>query len=225
VARRPYYRDAPTLPDQNQFSNILEQGLAQGMTPVYTQRARDWFRKRAQGVPFVNESQLMKSEPDRFRSAVVPGKMYLFQYDPKLKKELPYYDRLPLIFPIDVGAGYILGLNMHYLPYDLRAKLMDALYPYINNLRLDETTALKVRYRVLKVVSKLAPYKVCIKKYLRNHVRSRFISIDAAEWDIALFLPLERFEKATKRHVWAESRKKLNMPKPASLGKGPRRAR
>jgi hypothetical protein len=30
-----------------------------------------------------------------------------------------------------------------------------------------------------------------------------------SEWDIALFLPTERFEKATTSQVWADSKKKV----------------
>jgi len=201
-----------TLPVQpNYFTSILDKGMRSGMLPVYTNESRNWYRDQAKNVSNVNESQLMKSEPDRFRNTIAPGRMYLFYYDPKLKATLPYYDKLPLIFPIDVGKGYLLGLNMHYLPHPLRAKLMDALYPYLNNLDLDQTTRLQISYKILKAVSKLAPYKPCIKKYLRSHIRSRIVAIDTKEWDIALFLPLERFEKATTRHVWEMSRQQLNV--------------
>jgi hypothetical protein len=44
---------------------------------------------------------------------------------------------------------------------------------------------------------------------LANHVQSRFVSIDANEWDIAALLPVERFEKASTGKVWSDSRKKF----------------
>ena len=206
----------------NHFTDILQKGYSAGHLPVYMQNSRDWYREQAQGVRTVNTDALMKTERDRYRSVIVPGKMYMFYYDPKTKADLPYYDRLPLIFPLAIYADSILGLNMHYLPPDLRAKLMDAMYPYISNNDLDHTTQLRITYSILKAVARLAPYKPCIKKYLKSHIVSRFVAIDVKEWDIALFLPLERFEKASKRRVWADSRSVLNMTKIKSAGGGSR---
>jgi hypothetical protein len=61
------------------------------------------------------------------------GKMYTFFYDPKHKETLPYYDLFPLIFVVGPAAGGFLGINLHYLPPVLRAKLMDSLYQILNN--------------------------------------------------------------------------------------------
>lgn len=192
---------------------------------MYTQRSRNWYREQAQNVSKnFDEERLMKTERDRFRGWPVPGKLYLFMYDPKLKDKLPYYDRLPLVFPISMSSDSFIGLNMHYLPHPLRAKLMDALYPYLSNDQLDSTTQLQISFKILKAVARLAPYKPCVKKYLRTHVRSRFVLIDVKEWDIALFLPLERFEKSTTRHVWADSTAAINKLK-VSRARGFRSAR
>jgi hypothetical protein len=45
--------------------------------------------------------------------------------------------------------------------------------------------------------------------YLNEHVKSRFIKIESAEWDIALFLPTERFQKSSKQTVWKDSRAEI----------------
>jgi hypothetical protein len=50
-----------------------------------------------------------------------------------------------------------------------------------------------------------------VKQYLFSQMNSRFMYVYPSEWDIALFLPLERFSKATKSQVWAES--KISMGK------------
>lgn len=134
------------------------------------------------------------------------GRMYFFSYDPKYKATLPYYDRFPLIFKVGQYRGGFEGINMHYLPYRLRARLMDALYETSNNKRYDETTRLRITYDLLKAATKYKEFKPTYKKYLNQHVRSRFVEIGATEWDIALFLPVERFEKASKTAVWRDSR-------------------
>lgn len=135
--------------------------------------------------------------------------MYHFKYEPKTAKTLPYYDRFPLIFMVGPAQGGFYGMNLHYLPPQLRAKLMDGLYDLTNNTRYDDTTKLKLSYDLLNSASKFRYFKPTFKHYLNQHVRSKFIEIDSTEWDTALFLPTERFEKAKKTKVWADSRKMI----------------
>ena len=47
----------------------------------------------------------------------------------------------------------------------------------------------------------------CVKRYLGDHVKSSTVRIDADEWEIAIFLPVERFQKESKKTVWADSRR------------------
>jgi hypothetical protein len=86
---------------------------------------------------------------------------------------------------------------------------MDALYKISNNRRYDESTKLRISYDTLKSAARFRYFKPTFKKYLNEHVRSQFIEIKSVEWDIALFLPTERFEKASKSRVFADSRKML----------------
>lgn len=193
----------------NIFDNIITQGVRAGQIPARTQQAREWYRSAARSVGAVNENQLLKSDASRMVKQVNFGSMYLFQYDPKHKDTLPYYDILPLIFPFESAAGGFYGLNVHYLPVQLRAKLMDALYATANNARYDEKTKLKINYSILKSSANLNYFKPCVKHYLNNHVKSQFMYVFPSEWDIALFLPLARFKKATAAQVQAESRRMI----------------
>ena len=137
------------------------------------------------------------------------GQMYAFKYDPKMKKELPYYDTFPLIFPISFDNDGFYGINFHYLPPILRAKLMDALYSTLTNKNYDDSTRVRISYSILQSASKFRYFKPTLKKYLRAHVRSQFLEINVNEWDMALFLPTESFRKADTGRVWEESRKKI----------------
>jgi hypothetical protein len=189
------------------FDSIITQGVRSGQIPARTQGARDWFRETARKISRVNERTLMKGDTARLVSNPIVGQMYMFYYDPKYKEELAYYDRFPLIFPFRKVKGGFYGINLHYLPPQFRAKLMDGLYDYANNTRYDESTKIKMNYSLLQSVSKLKYFEPCVKHYLDAHVRSRFMYVYPSEWDVALFLPTERFVKATKTQVWAESKK------------------
>lgn len=137
--------------------------------------------------------------------------MVLYYYDPKWKKTLPYYDRLPLIFylcekPGKLGPGF-LGLNLHYLPPRERALLLDAIYTTAEKTRNNEMKRVKITYNILKGMSKY--YKPCVKHYLYGHIRSKFLVVAPSEWEKVCFLPIEQFEKASKRKVWRDSLGKI----------------
>jgi len=204
MAKIPYHKQSAIV--DNVFTTLLERGLRAGMLAARTAEARNWFRNKAKGVVSVEETELMKSDHRRFRSAVVPGRMYMFYYDPKTKDKMPYYDIFPLVFVIDVQGPYFTGINLHYLPPSHRAKLMDALYTLINNTRYDESTKLRLTYQILKNTARFRFFRPAFKKYLKNHVRSRFVSVAPIEWDIALMLPTERFQKAPVTKVWTDSK-------------------
>ena len=191
------------------FDDIITQGVRSGQIPARTQGARDWFRETARKIGRLNERSLMRGDESRLVTTPIVGQMYMFSYDPKWKDELPYYDRFPLIFPFRKVPGGFYGINLHYLPPQFRAKLMDGLYDYANNTRYDESTKIKLNYSLLQSVSKLKYFEPCVKMYLDKHVRSRFMYVYPSEWDIALFLPTERFTKASKTQVWAETKKQF----------------
>ena len=188
------------------FDEILAQGVRAGQLPARTQQSRDWFRDTATKTKVTPES-VIRGEKARYKNRVIMGKMYLFNYDPIYIETLPYYDRYPLIFPVEKTDNGFYGINMHYLPLKLRAVLMDALYSLSRDKRYDEKTRLKLSYGILNSVAKYKAFRPTFKRYLTNHVRSRFIEISSAEWDIALMLPLQKFAKSSSSKVWADSRK------------------
>jgi hypothetical protein len=196
------------------FDTVLLKGIRAGQVPARTERAREWYRDTAKSYRTVNERALLKSgEKDRFTNTPMVGSMYMYYYDPKHKSTLPYYDRFPLVFPFKKMKGGFLGINMHYLPLPYRAKLMDALYDISNNHTYDDSTRLKLNYKVLNSASRFKYFKPCIKHYLTDHLDSRMLLVHPTEWDIALFLPTQRFVGATKAQVWKESMSSINNTK------------
>lgn len=187
------------------FDKILEKGAALGKLPAKERKSRDWFRNQARKTS-ITPRKLRSEAKSQAVDRVDIGKMYFFVYDPKMKKELPYYDRFPLIFPFKELSDGFMGINLHYLPPRLRAKLMDALYGLVNNKKYDETTRLNLSYRILNGAARYRFFKPTVKRYLLEKVRSRFIEVNAEQWDMALFLPVEQFSKASKSKVWSDSR-------------------
>jgi hypothetical protein len=190
------------------FDDILLKGIRTGQVPARTAASRDWYRTQAKGVTGVKGDKVIKEMgADRYETRFRLGNMYMFAYDPKHKGTLPYYDRFPLIFPINIAKGGFLGLNMHYLPPVLRAKLMDALYETTNNKNYDEKTKLKLNYNTLNSATKFKEFKPTVKHYLTSQVRTKLVYINPSEWDVALFLPTQKFVGATSAQVYRDSRK------------------
>lgn len=165
-------------------------------------QAREWFREKAKEVVRVNSKQMMKTGT----TVSVPevGKMYCFYYDAKWKHVLPYFDRFPLMFPIDISKDSMLGINLHYLPPALRVKLMDALMEILSDKKYNDNTRLEVTYGLLKSATKFKYFKPCIKKYLWSHLQSQFLYIAPDQWDYASMLPTERFT-VSRGLVWHDS--------------------
>jgi len=113
------------------FSELLKKAIQLGITKN-VEAAKQWFRAQASQMANVNANELLRSDPSRFLrtnriNQNTYGKMVMFFYDPKWKKKLPYYDRFPLIFPVEEAKGGFYGINMHYLSPWQRARLFDAL--------------------------------------------------------------------------------------------------
>lgn len=165
----------------------------------------DWFRKQLRGMKRVSRQGLLKDPEVQLATRILPGRMYMYFYDPKHKKTLPYYDRFPLIVAVKPAPGGFYGLNLHYLPPILRAKLFDGLLQYEVGDG-DFMKKMRITLGRLQGVSKLRFYKPCYKHYLNKQIDSRVVQVPASNWDFTLFLPSEQFKKAGVSKVWKDSR-------------------
>ena len=191
----------------NLFQKLELQAFKAGINPR-TQESRDWFRRKVQSLGRINRNQLMQEDELDLVSTRNPmiGTMNMFFYDPKHKDTLPFYDRFPLAVIVGPAEKGFYGLNLHYLPPVLRAKLLDSLMDITNNNKYDETTKFRLSYKVLQGVTKFKYYKPCLKHYLSQNVKSRLARVQAPEWEIATFLPTADWAKSSSTQVYKQSR-------------------
>ena len=168
-------------------------------------KTSQWFQAQIKKLGTINTNQLMRE--GTLTNQLLPGNMYMFLYDAKLKEKLPFYDSLPLVLPYKKVNDGFMGLNLHYLPYMARLSLLSKLDEFRNNDNLDENTKLLFNWRLLESSSKFNPTKACVKHYLNDYVQSRFLKINYPDWVIASQLPVERFN-VSKQNVWNNSRRK-----------------
>jgi len=169
--------------------------------------ALNWFKEAVKKISSINVLRLFEDSKKSMKMNIniqSIGCMYMFYYDPKHKKTLPYYDVFPLIFVVDIYPDGFLGLNLHYLPPYLRAKLMTALYSIA--LKEGDMVKLQLTYQLLKGASRFRWFKPCLKRYLFSHVRSKFLFVEPEKWDLVLMLPTQKFVKQSEETVWKHSR-------------------
>ena len=188
------------------IDKIQESLAKEGLQPR-TNAARTWLRSKVKDLT-PSKTALMRDQ-ERLRNKSMIGRMYFYFYDPKTKDSMPYYDRFPLVIPIERYNDGFLGLNLHYIHPKQRLILLDKLSDTLTNDKYDETSRLRVSYPFLSSASKIFEATPCIKRYLFSHIESRFLEITANEWDIAAMLPMESFVGSKTSRVYSDSRKKF----------------
>jgi hypothetical protein len=172
-------------------------------------KSQTWFQQQARllGRQQVSPLGMIKSNPEHNVARIIPGEMYLFMYDAKHQEKLPYWDMFPMVFPFRKMPDGFIGLNLHYLPYQMRIRLLDRLMEFRTNKSLNENTRLRYSWATIQGSSKLKIAEPCVHRYLMSQVQSPFKKIEAKDWTTALMLPVERFVGSTKQRVWTESLK------------------
>lgn len=172
-----------------------------------TDRSLAWYQTQVKSLSAAatRPNKLMQNAPD-LTTRILPGRMYMFFYDAKLKDKLPYWDQFPLVLPFRRVPDGFYGINLHYLPYPMRFKLLGALHEYAVDETMSEENKIRVTWRTLLTLSRVAPVKACVKHYLDENVQTRFLNIKYPDWVIASLLPVERFVGASKQSVWQKSR-------------------
>ena len=136
-----------------------------------------WYRNRIRELGTPSVPELLRS--GKLNNRPHPKHLNMFVYSPKFAKTLPYYDTFPLIMYLKSAEGGFYGLNFHYLPYALRARLLDA-------AGQDKLS--------VSAVEKSPLTKPTIKRYLFGFTRSMFRKIDEEDNLTAIMLPVQRFE-------------------------------
>jgi hypothetical protein len=177
-----------------------------------TDKSARWYQDKIRQLQLFRKDQdpwkvMREEEIGTQRSQLRYGFMYLYNYDPKTKDKLPYYDTWPLVLPFDTAPGGFVGLNFHYLPPVIRFKLLARLMEYTTRGYTD-SERFYVSWSLLKQAAKFPTVRPCVKRYLYNHIDSRtFLKINSDDWKLAVMLPLARFEKETDMTVWKRSMK------------------
>lgn len=205
---RPNNKQKPNRFRDTLLKRLIQRAQANNITP-WTTQSQVWFRDKVRLLG--SKSTFDNIERDALKTGtalergVGIGFMYTFAYYAKHDKTLPYWDRYPLIFVINRYDDGFLGINLHYLPPRYRAVLMDKLLDLASDDRYTNKTKLIISYKILNAASQLRLFKPCVKRYLYSQLQSKILKINSDTWEPAIYLPTEKFVRASKTKVWSDS--------------------
>jgi hypothetical protein len=167
----------------------------------------NWFREKIQEFGKPGPQQLLRD--GRRTKGVNFGTLNMFIYSPKHKDTLPYYDTFPLVLPIGPAAGGFMGLNFHYLPIQMRIRLLDKIVDGGGSLNVAAQSGKSPRlitdYSQLK---RIPMAKAIVKHYLTGYVKSDFRAITSEELIVAALLPVQRFQKGSAQAAYLDTAKR-----------------
>ncbi len=204
----------------------IEQSLEQMTNAAIQSKSRGamkWYIGRIQSVKGgAGLADQKIAAPVRQNHKPYVGGMFQYMYDAKWKEELPYWDAFPLVIPIELYSDGFLGLNLHYLPIRMRAKMLDILMGYEKTTKTGSNgrrVYMALSYGLLKGLSTIPAFQHCLKRYLFNHIKSKVIRIESDFWEDVAFLPTQQFQKQSEKVVWADARTAAKSGKRKKKGK------
>ena len=138
------------------------------------------------------------------------GNLYLFLYDAKFKRILPYWDKLPLVILFGYSGSHMIGVNFHYLNWAQRISLL-------RKLGVRRKTGYKLKYKDILRAWKAAKLPqalmyLSIRKYLISHIRSDvkvWDEIDGDDWGEVAKIILPKFAKKGDSFVIRDIQRKF----------------
>jgi len=189
------------------FNDMVELSMKNEKFSEMSLRSLNWYKRKIKDVFGTTETDPEKFfDKANYPNKPIPGNIITFKYNPATKAQLKYYDMFPLVLVIKLIPGGFIGLNFHYLSPGDRADFMSKLEAY-QRTSAAGVIRINITYSMLKLSNKLVHYKACLRSYKRSQIGNMLYTLTPDEWELALFLPTERFVKLPKRRVWNISRR------------------
>jgi len=190
---------------KSKLTTLSQERSAQQMQ-ILSRDSLKWFQEKMVNIRGLSrDPAYIAKEQFRQDNRFKLGQLYCFFYDPKGKDDLPYYDKFPMVLALEKYPDGFLGLNLHYLPFKYRVAFLTKLLEYATYNANDEIKRLRVTYDILNGTKRFKEFRPCIKRYLHGHIRSKILTIQPNEWEVASLLPLQQFKGAKPQEVWQES--------------------
>jgi len=148
---------------EKQTTSWYRQQLAKLSAKIKTFPSRMTIEQKMDSV-----QNMVQQDENEMRRTVFPGHMYFYSYH--AISNVPYYDRLPMVYVLKRASDHFYGINFHYLDYKRRAIAIKKL----------EQGLIDVPLHILH-------------KYLIRECKGLFLDLATYEWESAAMLPVDDF--------------------------------
>lgn len=174
--------------------------------------AKDWFvtrlRRAIHGDPDddIDKPAQRGTAYAGMKSGIVDpfGRLSFFVYQAEYDAKLPYWDAAPLTLLYAEDMTHLYGINLHYVPPRIRAKILESLKDRLRDAK-DQRAYFDVSYSLLRGLSTVSMIRPCVKTYLKSHLKITPQVLKPDAWHKAILLPTARWQKATSSRVWRDS--------------------
>ena len=138
------------------------------------------------------------------------GNLYCFYYYPVHFDPKTFWDAFPMVFVMERHKDHIIGCNLHYIPPQWRYRVMLKMLPLLcKRGDMEEGTYFRLVYNIIKSVRGLQPIAASLHRYNYTSLRSRFFRIPPRQWELAIWMPTDRFIGKQRQGVWNDFRKNM----------------
>lgn len=140
---------------------------------------REWYREKVfDKTPntIITEERsdeigdILKRDQNRSTSYPLLFNLMFYKYKAKTRRDLPFYDKYPLSFVLEMDSNSFFAVNLHYYSPEERIGLVTSLSE-----------------------DKIPKFRKGAHKYLISEVRSPYLILAQQEWQTMCLLPVEEF--------------------------------
>ena len=173
-----------------------------------TEDSLQWFRTNVRDLK-IKPQVIMRGLEAVSNTGLKQGGVYMFYYDAKWKDTLPYWDKYPIVVPLELYSDGFLGINIHYISPSMRVPLLQKMFEFTkDNEELEGDARMLIDYDTTQLESELRNAGPCIKRYLTSHIGARITRVPKEQWETLMMMPTAKFN-VNANTVYADSRRKI----------------
>ena len=173
-----------------------------------TEDSLQWFRTNVRDLK-IKPQVIMRGLEAVSNTGLKQGGVYMFHYDAKWKDTLPYWDKYPIVVPLELYSDGFLGINIHYISPSMRVPLLQKMFEFTkDNEELEGDARMIIDYDTTQLESGLRNAGPCIKRYLTSHIGARITRVPKEQWETLMMMPTAKFN-VNANTVYADSRRKI----------------
>jgi hypothetical protein len=170
-----------------------------------------WFSKKVQNIKNISKGGI-NPQQDKTKKTIIndylatksfkykkSGYIYFFNYLPPNAKELPFYDRFPLVLSLGFEGSKLIGVNLHYLPPRIRLYVV---YKIMKSLSTNTKEGVRIKINSILSSRVIRKYIMILgEQYDMRGIRSKIKLVAPEEFVVMSFLPMQKFAKKQQPQV------------------------